>query len=174
MPAPKKIDLVPPELRERLRAALAERGFGDIVSVTEELNVWLEERGLELRLGKSAVGEFSKLLKDQREAFGMAETLLADMDLAAEGDMHRTLMQMIATSAMQMIRSVRAEEEHLDAKSLMSLGRMLKDLMGSAQVREQLLSAHLKAQSAKLEAAVAGGDIDAAAAAKARAILGFA
>lgn len=173
MPAPRKVDLLPPELRARLAEALAARGFGDIVAVTESLNVWLEERGLELRLGKTAVGEFSKLLKDQREAFGMAETLLADMDVSAESEMHRTLMQMIATSAMHMMRAVRDEDEHLDAKSLMSLGRMLKDLMQSAGIREQLLAAHTRAQAARLEAAVEGGDIDAEAAAKARRILGF-
>lgn len=174
MPAPRKVDLLPDELRARLAQELAARGFGDIVAVTEALNFWLEERGLELRMGKSAVGEFSKLLKDQREAFSMAETLLADMDLEAESDMHRTLMQMIATSAMHMMRSVRDEEKHLDAGALMSLGRMLKDLMGSAELRERLLAGHKKEQAKALDAAVAGGDIDAAAAAKARAILGFA
>ncbi|MEO0861128.1 MAG: phage protein Gp27 family protein [Pseudomonadota bacterium] len=140
MPPPRKIDLVPEKLRDWLRDELAERGFADIVEVTEALNFRLEQDGLELRLGKTAVGEFSKLLKDQREAFGMAETLLADMDIEAEGDIHRTLMQMIATSAMQMMQAVRQEDGHLDAKSLMSLGRMLKDLMQSAGFRERLLS----------------------------------
>lgn len=140
MPPPRKIDLVPEQLRDWLRDELADRGFADIVEVTEALNFRLEQDGLELRLGKTAVGEFSKLLKDQREAFGMAETLLADMDIEAESDIHRTLMQMIATSAMQMMQSVRQEDGHLDAKDLMSLGRMLKDLMQSAGFRERLLS----------------------------------
>jgi hypothetical protein len=155
MPAPRKIDLVPAELRERLGAALAERGFGDIVAVTEELNFWLESQGLDLRLGKTAVGQYSKLLKDQREAFAMAETLLGDMDIEAESDLHRTLMQMIATSAVHMMQSVRQADEHLDAKSLMSLGRMLKDLMSSAGIREQLLDAERAriARAAKAEAA---------------------
>lgn len=140
MPPPKKLDLIPDELRERLKATLEKRGFGDIVEVTEALNGWLEEEGLELTIGKTAVGNYSKLLKDQREAFGMAETLLADMDIGAESDMHRTLMQMIATSAMHMMQAVREEDGHLDAKSLMSLGRMLKDLMGSAGIREKLVA----------------------------------
>lgn len=181
MPAPRKIDRIPAELRERLKATLAERGFGDIVAVTEDLNYWLEDAGLELTIGKTAVGEFAKLLKDQREAFSMAETLLADMDIAAEGDLHRTLMHMIAASAMKMIQAVRAEDGHLDPKDLMALGRMLKDLMQSAGLREKLLDDERKRiveavkaeQASKLEAAVASGDVDRSAADKARAIMGF-
>lgn len=138
MPPPRKIDLIPPELRERLAQTLADRGFSDILAVTDDLNFWLEEAGLELRIGKTAVGEFSKLLKDQREAFSMAETLLGDMDIEQESDMHRVLMQMIATSAMQLMQAVREDDGHLEPKDLMSLGRMLKDLMSSAGIREKL------------------------------------
>lgn len=161
MPSPRKVDLLPPALRDRLRQELAQRGFGDIVPVTEALNFWLEGEGLELRIGKSAVGEFAKLLKDQQEAFSMAETLLSDMDIAAEGDLHRTLMQMIATSAMHMMRAVREEDGHLEAKDLMSLGRMLKDLMSSAGIREKILDddrqriARTAREAAQAEAAAA-------------------
>lgn len=140
MPPPKKLDLIPDALLERLKKLLAERGFGDIVEVTDELNGWLDDEGLELKIGKTSVGEFSKMLKDQREAFSMAETLLSDMDLEAESDMHRTLMTMIATSAMQMMRTVREGDGHLGAKDLMSLGRMLQSLMSSAGIREKLLA----------------------------------
>ncbi|WP_425091994.1 phage protein Gp27 family protein [Tropicimonas sp. S265A] len=140
MPSPKKLDLIPVELKDRLAQELATRGFGDIVDVTEALNFWLEEEGLEIRVGKTAVGEFSKALKDQREAFSMAETLLADMDIEQESDLHKVLMQMIATSAVQMMKAVREQDGHLEAKELMSLGRMLKDLMQSAGIREKIMS----------------------------------
>ncbi|GIT85421.1 phage protein Gp27 family protein [Roseobacter sp. OBYS 0001] len=139
MPPPKKLDLVPEELIERLKRMLADRGFSDIVEVTEEFNTLLEVDGISIRVGKTAVGNFSKMLKDQREAFSMAETLLSDMDLEAESDMHRTLLTMIATSAMQMMRSVREGDGHLPASDLMNLGRMLKDLMGSTIAREKIL-----------------------------------
>ncbi|SDY55146.1 phage protein Gp27 family protein [Citreimonas salinaria] len=139
MPAPAKLDLIPPELRQWLAEELAQRGFGDIVDVTEALNFRLEEAGLEVSVGKSAVGRFSKALKDQREAFAMAETLLSDLDIEAEGELHRVLMQMIATSAVHMMQSVREEDGHLEPKDLMALGRMLKDLMASSGMREKLL-----------------------------------
>ena len=97
MPAPAKLDLIPPELRAWLREALEARGFAEIVAVTEELNFRLQECGLEVSIGKTAVGRFSKALKDQREAFSIAETLLSDMDIAAEGELHKVLVQMIAS-----------------------------------------------------------------------------
>lgn len=138
MPAPRKIDLIPAELRRWLAEALEARGFGDIIAVTEELNFKLDEAGVEVSIGKSAVGDFSKALKDQREAMGLAETLLADMDIERESDLHKVLMQLIATSAVQLLRSVRDDDKHLDAKDLMALGRMLKDIMSSAGIREKL------------------------------------
>jgi len=140
VPAPRKIDLIPEPIRRRLAEELAARGFAGIVDVTDALNDWLAEEGLELTVGKTAVGEYSKLLKDQREAFALAEHLLADLDVEAEGDLHRVLMQMIATSAVHMMQAVREEDGHLDPKDLMNLGRMLKDLMGSAGMREKLLA----------------------------------
>lgn len=178
MPAVRKLDLVPKELRDRLQRTLEKRGYGDIVAISEELNVWLDEAGLELRVGKSTVGEFSKVLKDQRDAFSIAAAVLAETDLDAEGELHRTLMQMIGASAVHLIKAVRDEDGRLDPKDLHFLSRMLKDLMGSTAIREKLLEDERrrveKAQAAKLDQAEAKGDIDAAAAARARAILGFA
>lgn len=138
MPAPRKIDLIPEELRRWLAEELQARGFAEIIDVTEALNFRLEEAGLELSVGKSAVGEFSKALKDQRDAFRIAEVLLQDVDLEKEGQIHEALYQMIATSAMHMITAVRGDNKHLDPKSLSQLAKMLRDLMGSSQIREKL------------------------------------
>ncbi|TNJ40483.1 phage protein Gp27 family protein [Phaeobacter sp. B1627] len=139
MPPPKKLDLIPLEFRQRLSMALQERGFGGIVEITEDLNFWLDEAGLEIRIGKSAVGEYSKLLKDQRDAFAMAETLLGDLNIEQESTMHKVLMQMIATAAFQMMNSVAEKDDaEWDPKSLAHLSRMLKDLMQSAGLRERL------------------------------------
>lgn len=186
MPPPRKLDLIGDQLRAWLAEELMARGFADIVAVTEALNFRLEEEGLEVRIGKTAVGEFSKLLKDQRDAFAMAETLLADMDIEAESNMHKVLMQMIATAAMHMMQAVSADEDaQFDPKSLASLSRMLKDLMHSAGMREKLRADEVKRVRAeaekdlkeqfrtKLADGVASGATNEAAANQAAAILGF-
>lgn len=138
MPPPKKIDRMPEALRARLATTLTEAGFGDIVRITEDLNFWLEDEGLELRIGKSAVGEFSQALKNQREAFQLAETLLDDMDIERESDMHKVLMQMIATAAVQYMKTMVDQEALVEPKDLMNLGRMLKDVMASMGIREKI------------------------------------
>lgn len=138
MPPPKKLDLIPIEIRQWLAELLMSHGFGNIVEVTEELNAKLEFEGVEIRMGKSSVGDFSKLLKDQRDAFAMAETMLSDLDVEAESNMHKVLMQMIATAAFQMMQNVSQQDGHFDPKGLANLSRMLKDLMQSAGLREKL------------------------------------
>lgn len=138
MPPPKKLDLIPIEFRQWLAETLQKRGFGDIVEVTDELNARLAEGGFEISLGKSSVGDFNKVLKNQRDAFAMAETLLADMDIEAEGNMHKVLMQMIATQAFQLMSTMSGSDKDFDPKGLAALSRMLKDLMQSAGIREKL------------------------------------
>lgn len=139
MPPPKKLDLVPEEVRRWLTEELRARGFADIVEVTEALNFRLQEAGLELSVGKTAVGDFSKMLKDQREAFAVADQLMADMDIEAESKVQATLVQMIATSAMQAIMHTRGEDDHLSADESAKYAKMLKDLMHSSGLREKLL-----------------------------------
>lgn len=181
MPPPRKLDLIPLAFRQRLATLLQERGFADIVAVTEELNLWLEREGLEIRVGKTFVGAFSRLLKDQRDAFAMAETLLSDLDIEAESGMHKALMQMIATAMFQSMQTVSESGEPLDPKSLANLARTLKDLMHSAGLREKLLEDERKrvareereAVAREFEQAAEDGLIDRAAAERARAIMGF-
>lgn len=138
MPPPRKIDLIPVQLKQWLIEELEAEGFGNIVDVTERLNFRLEEEGLQITIGKSAVGEYSKAMKDQRDAVLIAETLLADMDIDSEAKMHQTLMQMIAANAVHFLVKSREANADLDPKALASLGKMLKDLMHSAGLREKL------------------------------------
>ncbi len=66
------------------------------------------------------------------------------------------------------------EGDEIDPKELHFIGKMLKDIMASAGIRQNMLQAERKAQSAKLDDAVAAGDIDLEAYEKARRIMGFA
>jgi hypothetical protein len=62
----------------------------------------------------------------------------------------------------------------IDPKSLHFIGRMMKDIMASSGIREQLAAAERKAQAAKLDAAVAAGEVTEDFRAEARRIMGFA
>lgn len=63
-----KIAQLPDELRAWLHKALVERGYGDIVGVTEELNALCKEGGVAVSIGKSAVGVESQRIKRASEA----------------------------------------------------------------------------------------------------------
>jgi hypothetical protein len=68
MPPRSKIAQLPEDVRNWLQRALVERAFGDIANVTAELNGMLAQRGSDMTVGKSAVGEASLKLKRAQEA----------------------------------------------------------------------------------------------------------
>lgn len=179
MPPPRKIDLIPAEIRERLQESLRERGFGGYHDVTEDLNFWLEEAGLEVRIQKSAVHafgqEYEAFVKAQEQASAWAADWMQDEGLADEAKRHNVLFQMITTLAFKVMQNQMIREgDAIDPKELHFLGKMLKDVMSSSGIREQLVANERKLQSAKLEAAVANGEMTSDVAQKAREIMGFA
>lgn len=179
MPPPRKIDLLPAAFREQLQAELRESGFGDYVGITERLNFRLEEAGLTLRVGKSAVHEFGaeyrEFVRLQEQASDWAAEWLGEMDMADQAQRQNVLFQMLTTLAFKVMQAeVSKEGEDISPQNLHFLARMMKDVMSSSGIVQAMRDKDRRAQSEKLDAAVAAGDIDAAAAAKARAIMGFA
>lgn len=178
MPPPRKIDLLPQELRDGLKAELIARGFSGYEELAEGLNFRLEEAGLELRIQKSALHEFGQeyreFLKYQEQASQWAAGWMQENGLQEEAKRHNVLFQMITTLAFKVMQSQMTREgDEIDPKELHFLGRMLKDVMASSGIREQTIAADRKIQSDKLSAAVEAGDIDQEAADKARQIMGF-
>lgn len=178
MPGPRKVDLLPPELKRWLQEALKGGAFSGYERLAEDLNFRLEAEGLELRIRKSALHaygqEYEEFVKFQDEASAWAVGWMQDNGLEEEAKRHNVLFQMITTLAFKVMQAQMLKDGgEIDPKELHFLGRMLKDVMASSGIRETLVKDERKAQAAKLDAAVAGGDIDAIAAAKARRILGF-
>lgn len=138
MPPPRKIDRMPKALRRWLREELKAAGFGDHVELSDRLNDRLAEAGEELTISKSAVGRYAQLLKDQDEAQKIAEGLMVDIGIEEEAGVQRAIMHMIAAQAVQLMADTREAGGTLDAKTLGTLGKMLKDLMGSAGIRERM------------------------------------
>jgi predicted butyrate kinase (DUF1464 family) len=191
MPPPRKVDLLPPELKSFLQDALKQRGFAGYEDLADELNFMLEDAGLTLRIGKSALHsygqEYSEFVKYQDEASSWAAEWMNDNGLEEEAQRHNILFQMITTLAFKVMQTQMSKSgDEIDPKELHFIGKMLKDVMSSSGIREKMKTderARVADEAALAERArittaldqsVASGDVDLEAAQKAREIMGFA
>lgn len=179
MPPPRKIDLLPAELRLWLQEELRARGFGQYEDLAEALNFRLEEAGLDLRIRKSALhdfgSEYREFVRLQEQASDWAKEWLGEMGMDDQAQRQNVLFQMLTTLAFKVMqKEVEKEGDEISPQNLHFLARMMKDVMSSSGIVQAMREKERKEQSAKLEAAVASGDLDADAAAKARKIMGFA
>lgn len=143
MPSPRKVDLMPEDVRTWLQDELKDAGFGNYIEITDRLNEKLEERGLELRIGKSAVHaygqEYEAFNKAQEQAAAWAVSWMNDNGLEEEARRHNVLFQMVTTLAFKFAQAQMTKEgDEIDPKELHFIGRMLKDVMASSGIREKL------------------------------------
>lgn len=179
MPPPRKVDQLSPENRAWLESTLRERGFADYIAITDELNDRLAEQGKVVNFHHATVHrfgqEYRKFVETQETASAWAQGWMLENGLEEEAKRHNVLFQMVTALAFRAMEARMMDKgEEIDPKELHFIGKMLKDIMASAGIRQNMLVAERKLQSEKLDAAVASGDIDADAAEKARRIMGFA
>lgn len=179
MPPPRKIDLLPPELRSWLQEELRARGFGQYEELAEALNFRLEEAGLDLRIRKSAIhawgSEYQEFVRLQEQASDWAKEWLGDMGMEDQAQRQNVLFQMLTTLAFKVMQAeVSKEGAEISPQNLHFLARMMKDVMSSSGIVQAMQDKERKAQSAKLDAAVAAGDVTDDFRQKAREIMGFA
>lgn len=144
MPPPRKVDLLPAELKKWLQDSLKERGFAGYEDLAEDLNFRLEEEGYELRIKKSAIHaygtEYAEFVKHQDEASAWAAGWMNDNGLEEEAQRHNVLFQMITTLAFKVMQSQMTKDgEEIDPRELHFIGKMLKDVMASSGIREKLM-----------------------------------
>lgn len=178
MPPPRKVDQLPPDIRDWLQQTLRERGFADYVAITDELNDKLAEAGKVVSFHHATVHrfgqEYRKFVETQETASAWAQGWMLENGLEEEAKRHNVLFQMVTALAFRAMEARMMDDgAEIDPKELHFIGKMLKDIMASAGIRQNMLAAERKAQADKLDAAVEAGDIDAEAAAKARRIMGF-
>lgn len=145
MPPPRKVDLLPPEFRTWLHEWWKQKGFHGYEDLAEELNFRLEEAGLELRIGKSALHnygqEYEQFAKLQEEAGAWAQQWMSDNDLSDEAEQHRVLFQMMTSVAFKVLKAqMGKEDDEVDPRDLHFLGKMMKDVMSSSGIREKLVA----------------------------------
>jgi len=139
MPPPRKIDRVPDELRRWLDDALKKAGFGEYDRITDELNDKLEEEGMDLRLGKSAVHahgkRYAEFIETQRQAAAWASDFASEAGVETEAGMHGILVQRLMAEGFKLLD----KDEDFTAKDLASFSKMLSGLMSSSNTRERIL-----------------------------------
>ncbi len=142
MPPPKKVDRLPAEIRDWLRQALKDAGFSGYERIADELNARLEAEGHELRLARASVQrfgqEYREFVRYQEEAGAWAAEWITEAGLADEANRHGVLFQMLTTLAFKYMKDQIDEGNEIDPKDLHLLGRMMKDIMASSGIREQI------------------------------------
>lgn len=179
MPPPRKIDLLPAELRAWLQEELRARGFGQYEELAEALNFRLEEAGLDLRIRKSAIHawgtEYQEFVRLQEQASDWAKEWLGEMGMDDQAQRQNVLFQMLTTLAFKVMQAeVQKEGAEISPQNLHFLARMMKDVMSSSGIVQAMQEKERRAQSAKLDAAVEAGEITADFREQARQIMGFA
>lgn len=158
MPAPRKVDLLPLDLRAWLKAALVERGFAGYEDIADELNAKLVDAGSYLRIQKSALHEYGQeyreFVKVQEEATAWASDWLGQDGVEGEAQRHSILFQMLTAIAFKWA-SATVNDGKVEPKDLAFVAKTMKDLMGSAALREKMVGDYARAQAAKLDQAVA-------------------
>ncbi len=189
MPPPRKVDLLPPDLRDWLKEACETRGWSGYEELADTLNRRLVAEGSSLRIQKTAVAAFGKehrqFVKLQEEASAWAKDWMTGQGLGDEAEQHKVLFQMINTLAFKVMKAMLKEGEEPDPKDLHFLGKMMKDVMSSSGIRDKLIAdaetraakeavaAERKAQGERLDMAVVAGDLEADAVRKAKELMGF-
>ena len=177
MPPPRKIDLLPEELRRWLQTELKERGFAGYEDLAESLNFRLEEEGLELRIGKTSLhaygSEFKEYAELEAKCSDEIKAFLGELSLSDEVDVTTALHQQLTSIQWRLQMSMSQSKNMPDAKAVKDLTSALNNLVRSTTLRDSIIKADRKAQSTKLTEAVEAGDIDLEAAQAARAIMGF-
>jgi hypothetical protein len=178
MPPPRKIDLLPPELRRWLQEALVARGFADYEALAEDLNWRLEEAGSEIRIQKSALNEygveFREFVRIQEQSSDWAKEWMTDVGMEDQAQRQNVLFQMITALAFKMMHAEMGKEgKDISPQGLHFLARVMKDVMSSSSITQAIREKIRKEDLEKIQRAEASGDIRADVAAEARRIMGF-
>ena len=184
MPPVSKIAQLPDELRAWLHKAIVERGFGDIVGLTEELNALCKEGGVAITIGKSAVGAESQRVKRAQEAIRAtteAARLIAETSPDVGDKRSAGAMAIVQSEVFELLLKMRESEDLDDDKRMgvMSEAALLLSRLSRSRVYQsrwdQEVEAKTKAAAEKVAKLAKKGGMDAKTVAEIRAsILGIA
>lgn len=178
MPPPRKIDRLPLQLRQWLNEELKKRSFSGYEQIADDLAFRCEEEGIEFRVGKTAIHAYGQEFRDyarmQEQAQDEIRTFLEQASMTDEANVTKALFQQLTGIQWQLQKAMTVNNELPDARGMKDLTSALNNLIRSTSLRDAIIKADRAEQSAKLDAAVATGEISTDFRQHAREIMGFA
>lgn len=163
MPPPRKVDLLPSEVRIWLQDMLKQRGFAGYEELTEDLNFKLAEEGVELRLGKSAVHAYGQEFQEYARMHELANdeirTFMEQMSAGEEVDMTTALFQQLVALQWGLQKTMMTSVDNIDARGMKDLTTALNNLIRSTDLREKIAADERAKMAAVLQEGVDAGDI---------------
>ena len=167
MPPRPKVDLLPPEIREELERRLIQGGF----SSYRELSAWLAEQGYEI--SKSALHAWGQGFEERMGALKRITAQARAIISESPDDENATNAALIRLTQERVFGLMMDLEIDLGPAQLAKVTKAVADLSRASVSQTRLVAEMRKRDAEKLDAAVAAGEIDAEAAARARRIMGF-
>ncbi len=124
MPPRSKIATLPDDLRAWLHKAIVQRGYGDIVALTEELNALCKEGGVAITVGKSAVGKESQRIQRAQEAIRAtteAARLIAESSPDEADHRSAAAMAIVQSEVFDLLLKVREGDDYTDPAERLGL-----------------------------------------------------
>ncbi len=167
MPPRSKVDLLPDGVRAELERRLIQGGFSGYRGLSD----WLAEQGFEI--SKSSLHSWGQDFEDRlgalKKVTEQARIIVAE-NPDDDGSVNDALIRLVQEKAYGALMDMEIDPEKIDLPKLM---RVIADLSRASISQKRLMAEVRKRDSEKLDAAVAAGEIDAGAAARARRIMGF-
>lgn len=143
MPQVRKIAKLSAAHRAWLHRALVEHAFGDIEELTAELNTMLGREGVDMTIGKSAVGEESQRVRRAQEAIAAATRhmqLIADTsrdDADKRGEALNALVSEGMFTALLQAREAEAEPDPSKRIALMNKAALAAGRLTTTSVNQR-------------------------------------
>ena len=141
MPPVSKIAKLPDDVRQWLHQTFVERAFGNIEGVTEELRAKLQEAGIAIYIGKSAVGAESQKVKRAQESIRAtteAAKLIAETSKDDGDDRSAAVMAVLQSDMFEILLKMREAGEEVDDD--LRLGRLVDASLAMARLSKSRIA----------------------------------
>lgn len=127
---PSTIELLPKDIKAALDAQLAARHFSGLSEIVDCINALIEQKGLEIRISRSALGRYShdklKPMLDRIELSTKMAEAIANSCPDEQGNVNEAILRMAQDRIFQKLCDL---EEELSAKDLASISQSIAQIV---------------------------------------------